>query len=125
MLYFYKNRAARLFDSDINDADVFIWFVGFGVDFYVGDPLDHLHPFRGPSKHCVLIVQPGGWDDSDEELWAVGSWSCIGHAEGVGSVMSQSGMKLILKLSTPDAFPTHASPCGVSSLDHETLHAET
>lgn len=52
-------QKAHLFDGDVYDADVFIRFVGFGVDFQVGDPLDHLHTFSGSPKDCVLVVQPG------------------------------------------------------------------
>lgn len=28
-----RAETAHLFDSDVYDADVFIWLVGFGVDF--------------------------------------------------------------------------------------------
>lgn len=45
-------------DGDVDDADVFVRFVGLGVDFDVGDPLDDLHPFGAPSEHCVLVVEP-------------------------------------------------------------------
>ncbi len=62
------------------------------------------------------------WDDSDEKLWPVGSRARIGHAEGVGSVVPECGMKLVLKLSPPDALSTHPCARGVSGLDHEALH---
>lgn len=45
-------------DSYVDDVNVFVWFLSLGVDFGVGDPLDHLHAFGAPSKHSVLVVQP-------------------------------------------------------------------
>lgn len=45
-----------LLDGDVNDADVFVRFVCFRVDFEVGDPLNHLHSFGTPSKHGVFVV---------------------------------------------------------------------
>lgn len=47
-----------LLDGNVDNADVLVWFVCLWVDLDVGDPLHHLHPFRGPSKHRVLVVQP-------------------------------------------------------------------
>lgn len=44
--------------SDVDDADVFIRFVGLGVDFDIGDPLDGLHALHASSKHRVLVVEP-------------------------------------------------------------------
>lgn len=61
--------------------------------------------------------------DSDEKLRAVGGGACIGHAECVWAVVSQRRVELVLKLSSPDALPTHACACGVSCLDHEALSA--
>lgn len=43
-------------DSYVDDVNVFVWFLSFGVDFGVGDPLDHLHAFGTPSEHSVLVV---------------------------------------------------------------------
>lgn len=61
--------------------------------------------------------------NSDEKLRAVGGGACIGHTERVRAVVSQRRVELILKLSSPDALPTHARACGVSCLDHEALQA--
>lgn len=47
-----------LLDSNVDNADVLVRFVCLWVDLDVGDPLHHLHPLRGSSKHCVLVVQP-------------------------------------------------------------------
>ena len=208
-------NGACSFDGDVDDADVLVGFVGFGVDFDVWDPLDNLHPFGAPSKHCVLVIQPGlqrsmrfqsktrfghlssvhssilssfiytqfihlysvhssilssipppkkvftnpnpntylqtwtynnPWlfipnplktdrhtaatpsphrgNDGDEELGAVGSRASVGHAEGVGPVVTQRGMELVLKLPSPDALSSHPCSCGVPCLDHEALETE-
>ena len=45
-------------DGYVDDADVFVWFVGLGVNFDIGDPLDRLHAFRTSPKHSVLVVEP-------------------------------------------------------------------
>lgn len=44
--------------GDVDDADVLVRFVGLGVDFGIGDPLDRLHAFRAPSENSVLVVEP-------------------------------------------------------------------
>lgn len=59
----------------------------------------------------------------DEKLRAVGGGAGVGHAERVWAVVSQRRVELVLKLSSPDALPTHARACGVSCLDHEALQA--
>lgn len=51
--------AERSLDGDVDDADVLVGFVGFGVNLGIRDPLDRLHAFDAASKHGVLVVQPG------------------------------------------------------------------
>lgn len=42
----------------INDADILIGFVSFGIDFDIWDSLNNFHSFSHPSKHTVLVVKP-------------------------------------------------------------------
>lgn len=81
--------------------------------------------FNNPKIWKKLIWWSYSWDNSDEKLRSIGSWACVGHAEGVGSVMPQCGMELVLKLSTPDAFSTHTRARRISRLDHEALHTRS
>ena len=62
-----------------------------------------------------------GRDDGEEELGAVGAGPTVGHAEGVGAVVSQRGVELVLKLPAPDALASHPRSRGVARLDHEAL----
>lgn len=61
-------------------------------------------------------------NNRDEKLWAVGAGAGVGHAQRVRAVVSQRGVELILKFSSPDALSSHACACGVSCLDHKALH---
>ena len=45
--------------GDVDNADVLIRFVSLGVNFGVGNPLDCLHAICAPSKHSVLVIEPG------------------------------------------------------------------
>lgn len=52
-------EGAGSLDGDVDDGDVLVGLVGLGVDFGVGDPLDHLHAFGAAAEHGVFVVQPG------------------------------------------------------------------
>ena len=45
----------------------------------------------------------------------------IGHADGEGSIVTQTAVKLVLKLPSPDALPSGAIALGISALDHKAL----
>lgn len=62
-------KTKRSLYGDVDYADVFIWFVSFGVNFDIGDPLHHLHAFSTPSKHCVLVVEPRLWGGGTKDRY--------------------------------------------------------
>lgn len=57
----------RSLHSDVDDVNVFVRFLGLGVDFGVGDPLHDLHAFCTPSKHGVLVVEPRLQEREDDK----------------------------------------------------------
>ena len=50
--------------------------------------------------HMYISYTHSGYD-SDEELGAICVWSCVSHAESVGSIVLQLRVELIFKLSSP------------------------
>ena len=55
-------------------------------------------------------------------LTAVGVRSCIGHADGEGSVVPQLWTNFILEFSSPDGLASGANSSWITSLDHELLY---
>ena len=88
-------------DSDRDNLDIVIWFVGLGMRFDVGNTDNCFHTFDHTAKHSVFIVQPRGWYNRDEELASVGIGTTVGHAHGVGSIVLQFGMEFIFKFVSP------------------------
>src|SRR5690349_16873568 len=84
-----------------------------------GDPADLLHDIHALdhlAKHAVLVIQPRGWRQRDEELTAVGIRPGVGHGQNPGLAVARFGMKLVGELETgsPGAGPERIAP-----LDHE------
>ena len=88
-------------DSDRDNPDIVIWFVGLGMRFNVGNTDNCFHTFDHTAKHSVFIVQPRGWYNRDEELTSVGVGTTVGHAHGIGAVVLQFGMEFIFKFVSP------------------------
>ena len=99
-----------------------------------------------PSKHWVDIVEMWLLGVCKEELTAIGVWAFVGHGKnspiivlcgphkdasraasvlavggGACSVYLQVWVKLVSKVSTPNAFSAFACACWVATLDHEGL----
>ena len=69
------------------------------------DFVNNVKSLKSPSKYGVLPVQPRRLLGSDEELGAVGVWTSVGHADGVGLVMLQ-GRKFVLEFLAPNTLST-------------------
>ena len=70
----------------------------------------------------MFLVQPRGALGGDEELTAVGIGPGIGHAQGVGFVVLESGAALVLELAAPDGGPARTVAERVPALNHEFLY---
>src|SRR5215470_8240456 len=83
---------------------------------HIADRVDYL-PARGHlAEDGVLAGQPGRGHRGDEELRAVGPWSCVRHGEQVGPVECQVWVYLVGELVAGAA---GAGPERVAALDHE------
>ena len=48
----------KSFQSDANDFDIIVRFVGFRISFDVGNVLYDFHSFDHPAEYGVLVVEP-------------------------------------------------------------------
>lgn len=56
LLFKLEPSTPDLLHCDINDADILIGLVSFGIDFNIRDSLNNFHSFGHPSKHAVFVV---------------------------------------------------------------------
>ena len=64
----------------------------------------------------MLSIEPVAWNESHEELGAVGSWAGVGHGEDAGFVVATVGFAFALELVTG---ATRAGAERTTALDHE------
>ena len=77
------------------------------------------HSVDNFSEDDMLAVQPAAFDSGDEELWAIGVGSSVGHGEESYLVVLQLEV-LISEFGSVDRFSSSAVVVGeVSSLEHE------
>src|SRR5262249_17062881 len=86
----------------------------FGHD--VGDLVDNVLALHHFAEDGVLVVEPGGRSNGDEELAAVGAWSGVRHRHKTGLVELTPALELVLEL-IPGS--TRSCPERVAPLDHE------
>jgi len=81
--------------------------------------LHDVHALSHAAKDNVLSVQPWGRNGAEEELAAVGVWSCIGHRQNAWANVLLSEV-LVSELLAINGLATRAIALGeVSSLAHE------
>lgn len=56
LLFKLEHSTPDLLHCDINDADILIGLVSFGIDFNIRDSLNNFHSFSHSSKHAVFVV---------------------------------------------------------------------
>lgn len=81
-----------------------------------GNGIDDILPGHHIAKNAMLAIQMRCRSMSDEELAAIGAWSCIGHGKRASLIMLQTGMELILEFITgsPSAIAFR-----IAALNHE------
>ena len=70
---------------------------------HLSNLLYNIHTLYHPPKHCMLIIQPGGGDESYKELTAISISTPVCHGDCVGSIMFQVFVKFVFKVRPPDA----------------------
>ncbi len=63
--------------------------------------MDNIRAASASPKDGVLVVQPGGWHNGDEELGRVRIRAHVGHGECVRAIVSEGGMELVLEITAP------------------------
>ena len=64
-------------------------------------------------------VEPWSWHGCDEELAAVGAWSCVGHREDAWLVEGDITSALVFEILAPNGLATHTGASWIATLDHE------
>ena len=112
---------ACLFSSfDADDLLIFDWFVASAF-FHAFERIDDIHAVDDFTEDGVAHVEPRSRDGSNEELAAVGAWSCICHRQQTRAVKAVRADALVFKVFTPDRLATTASASWVATLDHKLL----
>src|ERR1035437_2744171 len=110
-----SGRVLCLLASDGVEAD-FLFGAVLGAARNLGDLLHHVVAFDDFTEDTVLIVEPRGGGDGDEELAAVGVGSGVGHGEEAVARVFQSGVELVGEFVAGSA---PAGAFGAAALDHE------
>ena len=71
---------------------------------------------------CVIAYRR---NDSNEKLRAVRVGTSVRHAESVGSIVLQVGMKFILEFATPDRLATSAVAWTKMYINEQSLYSHT
>ena len=98
--------AGVAFDREFLDDIV----LGDAVDDFLVIAADH------GAEYSVLAIQVRRRAVGDEKLAAVGAWSCIGHRQDAGLVVTQFGHEFVFEVVAGTA---HAAALRTAALDHE------
>ena len=83
----------------------------------LGDGVDDFLAFSRFTKHCVVSIEVGSGEVSDEKLGAIGVWACICHRKDTWLVvLANRWFAFAFKLV---AWTTHAGARWVTTLYHE------
>ena len=92
------------------------------VDFGVLNLVDDIHAGNGSSEDSVAIIEPWRRDSGDEELTAVGIGACIGHRDGIRSIVLEILAELVFELLAPQRLAAGPVAERVSALEHELVN---
>ena len=81
--------------------------------------IDDVHAVNHFAKNGVAHVEPWCCHGGNEELTAIGAWSCVRHRQQSWPIKGVGAHALVFKIFTPNRFATTARASWIATLDHE------